>query len=115
MSEHDLEQALRHALRAVDPGESFADQVLARLDDPVASEEVGAITRPPRGRVAPRWLPLAVAACLVAGVGVVHWREQTLDRQGSQAREQVVQALRIASADLGAARAAMLQAEGSTR
>ena len=115
MSEHDLEQALRRALRPADPGEGFTDQVLARLDSSVAATPVRPV-RHPRGSARPRWLPVALAAALVAAVGITYWQEQRHDRQrGMQAREQVLQALSIASANLNAARGAVLRVEDPIR
>jgi hypothetical protein len=81
-----LEKELRGALRHVDPGPGFASRVSARID------------REQRQRWLPvryRWLPAALAAsvvlCLIAGYGW-HWRRE---QQGLEARQQLIEALRL--------------------
>ncbi|HEX4025432.1 MAG TPA: hypothetical protein VHX52_12155 [Steroidobacteraceae bacterium] len=112
--QRELEQALRRALRPADPGEDFADRVVARLDASAAQAAPAAmpVVRQSRGRSAARWLPMALAACAIAAVGLGHWRHEALQRQrGLQARAQLLQALRIASANVNAVRAAVIDEE----
>lgn len=109
----DLDKALHRALRLQRPGEDFADRIVARLD-PVAA------TPAPAGRLSfmrsrafrTRWLPAALAACLIAGVGVVQMRQRALDAErASQARAQLLQALSIASDNVNIVRAAVAREE----
>ena len=121
MTEQELEKALRAALRAADPGDDFADGVLARLD---AADAADAADVAPAAIVMPaaqhrrrtplrRWgLAALLAACVIAGIGLVRWRQQTLDWQrGLAARAQLLQALNIASANVNAVRAAVIREE----
>lgn len=85
---HNLEDWLREALRPVDPGEAFTQQVLAR----VASEH----TRAARGRrlaLHASWM--AVAACLVLAIALTHEWQVERTRQGLAARRQLIEALRL--------------------
>jgi len=82
----DLEKELREALRHVDPGPGFASRVSLRID------------REQRHRWLParyRWMAGALAAsvvlCFVAGYGW-HWRRE---QQGLEARQQLIEALRL--------------------
>jgi len=81
----NLDSRLRQALRRVEPGEDFADRVLAQLDRPA----------PPERRTAPRW---ALAASVVLAIGLAAlvgreaWRSHTqqLESARLQARAEVV-------------------------
>lgn len=110
MSEQQLEEALRRALRAADPGDDFADRVMARLPParPRGSERRRALTG---------WTPVAIAACLLASaVGVVRFRQAALQAQrAQQARAQLLQALSIASANVNAVRAVVIREEQPLR
>lgn len=93
-----FEDELRGALRPVDPGADFAARVLAQTSRraPETQSDGGKVVRL-RRRVL-RWLPLALAATLVAAVLVRH--EYQLRReleQGRIAREQLMEALRVTS------------------
>jgi len=118
VTEQELEKALRAALRAADPGDDFADGVLARLDAADAADVAPAAIVMPAAqhrRRTPlrRWgLAALLAACVIAGIGLVRWRQQTLDWQrGLAARAQLLQALNIASANVNAVRAAVIREE----
>ena len=83
---NDLEKELREALRYVDPAPGFASRVSARID------------RERHDRWLParyRWMPAALAASvvlsLIAGYGW-HWRRE---QQGLEARQQLIEALRL--------------------
>lgn len=91
MSEHDLEQQLRAALRPVDPGTGFVGGVLARV---AAERPRGA--RPLRGRAPAAWLSLALAASIVLGLLVAHQQQLRRTEQGLEARRQLIEALRVA-------------------
>ena len=95
----DFEKALQSALRRQGPGEDFSAQVVARLDG--------------RRRVfRSRWLPAALAACIVAAVGLVQMRQHALDTaRANQARAQLLQALSIASDNINIVRDAVAHEE----
>jgi hypothetical protein len=89
MSE-DLDKKLRDALRPIDPGENFTASVLATV-----AAESG-----PRRR---RFWPLvgSIAATLVvAGILTHQWWQERREREGLEAREQVLEALRVTSEKL---------------
>lgn len=117
MSE-DFEQALRRALRRQNPGEGFAERVASRLDANPAQDAVGQPTgvprqQAPRSRVPrSRWLPAALAACIIVAVGVFQVRQHSLEaKRADQARTQLLQALAIASQNVNIARAAIAREE----
>jgi hypothetical protein len=89
----DLEEALRAALRPVDPREGFTRGVLARLADPPAQAS--------RDWVRRAGVPLA-ASLLVALAGAGVWHAQRV-REGEQARLQLLQALRVTGQKLDVA------------
>jgi hypothetical protein len=94
----NFEGDLRRALEPVDPPPGFADDVLARLGTRPRSPAHS--TAPPPGTMAP-WLPLGLAASLLAAVlGGAAWLEQERQRQAAEARDQVIQALRLTSHQL---------------
>lgn len=121
----DFERALRRALRPQDAGDGFAERVVSRLESgdvdnlenagPVSDAEPASIVRlePRRLRVfRSRWLPAALAACLIAGVGLVQMRQHALDAaRANQARAQLLQALSIASDNVNIVRAAVAREE----
>ena len=126
MTHHELEQVLRRALRSQESAEDFGTLILARLSaaetarkarDPAGAVTVsnaGAATaaRGSRRGALARWVPVALAACLIAAFGWLHWRQQAMQRQrGLEARTQLVQALTMASAYVDAARTAVIRAE----
>lgn len=110
----EFEKALHRALRPrANPGEEFAGRVIARLDS-------GEEPAPPAARLQrmrhrtfhSRWLPLTLAACLIAGIGLVQRRQHALDAaRANQARTQLLQALSIASDNINIVRAAVAREE----
>jgi hypothetical protein len=59
-----------------------------------------------------RWLPAALAACIIAAIGIVQMRQQALDTaRANQARAQLLQALSIASDNVNIVRAAVAREE----
>jgi hypothetical protein len=90
----DLEQQLREALRAADPGPRFTAAVEARL----------AAQRPLRPARARRWtLPASIAASLlVATVTALHVEQRRELQRVEQARTQLLVALDITSRRLEA-------------
>jgi hypothetical protein len=124
MKQLDVEQALRRALRPVDPGADFCDRVSARLAAPAPANNADAADpNTSQGRLwpsrfrqtfgrRPRWLPVAMAAAVMGAVGLAHWVQQQHQRQRSmEARAQLLQGLRIASNYLADARAAVIREE----
>ena len=112
----EFEKALQRALRPDGPGEDFATRVIARLD-PAAPPAVPVTQlQSRRQRVfRSRWLPAALAACLIAAVGLVQLRQHALDAaRATQARAQLLQALSIASDNITSGRAAVARAEKPT-
>lgn len=122
MTDKELEQALRRALKPREPGEDFSSQVMRRLDaqpqEPQPLNPAGATSRPgvrPPGQryESRRWsVAAALAACALVAVGLVQWRHDSAERQrGLEARAQLLQALSIAGAQVNTARAAVLREE----
>ena len=96
----EFEKALHRALRRGSPAEDFSDRVLARLDS----------GRPRAFRS--RWLPAALAASIIAAVGLVQVRQHALDTaRANQARAQLLRALSIASDNVNIVRAAVAREE----
>lgn len=112
MSE-DFDKALRRALRREDPGEDFAARVVARLDS-TATEPARVSRLQPRSSrmLRSRWLPAALAAGVIAAVGILQVRQHSLDTErANQARAQLLQALSIASHSVNIVRAAIAREE----
>jgi hypothetical protein len=121
VKDQELEQALRRALRCADPGNEFANRVVARIA-PSASmrtspEGGGTTVRATRqaGRAgASRWGSVALAACAIAAIGLMHWRQAALNRQRAlQVQAQLLQALSITSANINVVRDAVAREEQS--
>ncbi len=119
MSDLELEQVLRRALRAEDPGAAFSEQVLARLaaQEREAAPGPAALRVPARARgarwgLARHWLPAALAAGLLAGAGLAQWAHLQHQR-ALQTRTQLLLALNIASRYVDGARSAVLREEQS--
>lgn len=96
----EFDQALHRALRRSGPGADFSDRVAAQLDS---------------GRhraFRSRWLPAALAACIIAAVGIVQIRQHALvTARANQARAQLLLALSIASDNVNLVRAAVAREE----
>ncbi len=83
-----FEEQLRDALRPVDPAEGFAERVMARV-----GEKQPRARRGWRNRFAGP--SVALAASLILGVIVFHAWQVQRERQGLQARQQLIEALRV--------------------
>ena len=83
MSE-DLEDRLRSTLRRVDPDPGFAERVMSRIEN---EPRRSAFTRL-------RWPAALVASALVGTVAVHQWQAQR-EREGLEARKQLIEALRV--------------------
>jgi hypothetical protein len=109
----EFEKALHRALRPRRAPEDLAARTVARLDSP--SMPTAPAARPDFMRhraFRSRWLPAALAACLIAGVGLVQLRQHSLDAaRASQARAQLLQALSIASHNVNIVRTAVAREE----
>jgi anti-sigma-K factor RskA len=84
----DLGKKLREALRPVDPEEGFADRVMGR---------VGRAPQLPRRRWhrKPLWISVALAASAVLAVIGIHEWQAHREREGLEARAQLLDALRV--------------------
>ncbi len=111
----EFEKALHRALRPQDPGAEFAARVVARLDSselapaPAPAARRGSTIHP---AFRSRWLPAALAAGLIAGLGLMQLRQHALEAaRASHARAQLLQALSIASHNVNVVRAAVSREE----
>ncbi|HXY95648.1 MAG TPA: hypothetical protein VEH00_01660 [Steroidobacteraceae bacterium] len=103
-----LEQRLRTALRAVDPGEAFAPRLMARI-----AAEPARTARPARAATAASWLAFGLAASVVLAVILAHqWQVRRLE-QGREARRQLLEALRVTDEKLNLAYRAVNAREGA--
>jgi len=109
----EFEEALHRALRPQPPREDFSARVLARLDSSEVAPALAAHLDSLRRRVFhSRWLPAALAACLIAGIGLFQLRQHALDvERANQARAQLLEALSIASENINIVRAAVAREE----
>ncbi|MHB8815603.1 MAG: hypothetical protein ACYDAE_20390 [Steroidobacteraceae bacterium] len=109
----EFEKALHRALRPRQPGAEFSARVVARLDSGgTQSAPVGDLYSIRRRAFRSRWLPAALAACIIGGVGVFQVRQHALDAaRANQARAQLMQALSIASDNVNIVRAAVAREE----
>ena len=102
-----FERELRQALRPVEPSANFAERVLARLPQDAAPSASAVTPIDARAGIRKRmlrWIPVALAASLVAAVLIRHemqLREEI--EQGRIAREQLMEALRVTSEKLDVA------------
>ncbi len=99
----DLESRLREALRPATPAPDFADRVMARV-------------APTRRRRAARswWLATGLAAAVLIGIGVQHHlRQQREIQAGTEARREVMQALRVTNQKFDLAVRAVHEASGA--
>jgi hypothetical protein len=90
---NNLDDELRRALQAVDPGEEFTQRVVSSIAGDSARAR-----RPAAARY--RWLPAALAASLVLGFLVAHDWQMRREHQGLEARKQLIEALRVTGAKL---------------
>lgn len=97
-----LEQELRRALAAQDPGDLFTQRVLANLPEQRAS---------PARRARWAWVSAAVAASII-GATLLHQQYEER-REGELAKAQLLQALRLTSDKLDLAYRAVEQEDRS--
>lgn len=99
-----LDQLIRAALRRREPPAGFTERVMAQVAGQPAPR-IGWIRRLEAllGVLGLRWAAVGAVACLLLVIGVVQYqREQRA--QGEMAKEQLKQALHIASSKLNLAR-----------
>jgi len=108
MSE-DLEKTLRAALRPLDPGDAFADAVMARVR---AERPVPVGLRWWRWAPAWRWASVLAAMSCVALL-LVQSLEAHHARQGLEARQALMQALRVTGQSLDLADRAVNEGGGA--
>ncbi len=108
----EFENALRRALRPRDPGEDFCARVVSQIDSsamPLRPARIASIRR--RAFRSP-WLPVALAASLIAAIGLIQMRQDAVDTaRANQARTELLQALTIASRNINIVRAAVAREE----
>jgi hypothetical protein len=109
----EFEKALQRALRRQDPGEDFSARIVARLDGTeVPAAPAARVPAMPRAMFRSRWLPAALAAGIIAAIGLVQLRQHALDTaRANQARAQLLQALSIASDNINIVRTAVAREE----
>jgi hypothetical protein len=109
----EFEKALQRALRPHAPAESFDARVAARLESAAAAPAAVAQLDSRRRRVwRSRWLPAALAAGIIAGIGLRQLRQHSAEAdRASAARAQLLQALSIASDNINIVRAAVAREE----
>lgn len=109
----EFEEKLRCALRPHGPGEDFADRIVASLGSSrMEPRSVARLDSRRRRGLRSRWLPAALAACLIAGVGLIQLRQHALDAaRATRARAQLLQALSIASDNVNIVRSAVAREE----
>jgi hypothetical protein len=84
MSEN-LEQQLREALRPVDPDDGFDARVMSRIQ----------IERTRAHGMRHRWLAAALAASIAIAAVIFHAQQSQREREGLEARKQLLEALRV--------------------
>ena len=109
----EFEEKLRRALRPRQPGAGFTERVVSSLDSSgTGPRSVARLDSKRRRGFRYRWLSAALAACLIAGVGLVQLRRHALDAaRASHARAQLLQALSIASDNVNIVRSAVAHEE----
>lgn len=106
----EFDQALHRALRRSGPGEDFSDRVVARFESTGLTSRQLESARHRAFRS--RWLPAALAAGIIAAVGIVQIRQHALvTARANQARAQLLMALSIASDNVNLVRAAVAREE----
>jgi hypothetical protein len=98
MSNDDLDESLRSALRPLDPGEQFTRDVMAAISRD--SQPIPTGTAPPKVRVTFRWASAAFVISLVLGVVTAHQWQLRRQERGLEARRQLLQALQVAGEKL---------------
>ncbi len=97
----NLESKLRDALQPVAPSEEFARRMVTRLAEKRVPLPQAKRAGDRLRKSAAWWGFAALAACLLAAVGIQHRLQAERERAiGMQARRQVIEALRVTSQKL---------------
>jgi hypothetical protein len=100
--EQALDQRLREALRAADPGEPFVRRVMARIGREKAETQI--LAKPGSARRSwPRrmaWISTALAASLLLALIGHQWQQDREQAEGLEARARLLEALRLTSEKL---------------
>jgi hypothetical protein len=83
---NDFDDSLREALRPIDPGDTFTQRVLSRVESkptPVAR------------MTAQRWLMAATVAAVALGAVFAHEWQVRRTQRGLKARQELIEALRM--------------------
>jgi hypothetical protein len=108
----DIEDTLRRALRPQDPGADFTANVMRCVERAPPSAAHGPFSAATRFVRSPSVrMSAALAASFIAAVGVVRWDRYLHD--GENAREQALEALRLASQNLNVVHRVVQESEGS--
>jgi len=109
----EFDKALHRALRPQHPGKDFAERTVAHLDSSAAQPAPAARLYFMRSRAfRSRWLPAALAACLIAAIGLIQMQQHAADvARANEARAQLLQALSIASDNVNIVRRAVAREE----
>ena len=94
----NLDDRLREALRAEDPGEEFVQQVMARL--PKSGRMTQQWRRIAASNRTLRWVSVSLAVSLLVAVFGVYRQEERSREQGLKARQELIEALRLTSSKL---------------
>ena len=97
-----FDNELKRALKAVDPGVDFTAEVMRRVES-MEPESVPEVAARPARRPLHRWLPLAIAASVIAAVGIVRVQEQRQEAKALRARQELLAALHVTSEKLNLA------------
>jgi hypothetical protein len=89
----NLDDQLRAALRPIDPGEKFTQGVMSQITSDMARSRR---SMPRRAR----WLSAGLVVSVVLSVLVIHEWQARRQRQGLQARRQLIEALQVTGAKL---------------
>jgi hypothetical protein len=107
-----FEQALRRALKSQSPGSDFPARVIAQLDAPAKPSRRARFGARAGWAWHSRWLPAALAACIIAGIGLLQMRHHAIEAaRANRARAQLLQALSIASDDINVVRSEVVREE----
>jgi len=108
-----LDDELRSALKRREPPAGFAERVMARLAGQPGrvrrggwAQAIGSLFRMPKLR----WVAVGAAVCLLLVVGAVRYQRRER-AQGELAKEQLKQALHIASSKLNLAKKRVQEAD----
>ena len=94
---NDFDDSLRAALRPVDPGKTFTQNVMSRIaSEPTQAIPTRRVPLPARmPAMAYRWLAAAAVASVALGGLFAHQWQVRRTQQGLKARQDLIEALRV--------------------